>query len=287
MSSTRRQFFEHGLRAGGGVLAGAALAATSADAAPEANETLKVIAGLRTIHGNFSNRPLPAGALDQIVAASVRAANASGMQSYSIIVVSDPAMQKKVCGYSGSCLLLYAVDYNRNIATAARLGHTYVPDDMESFVTGTMNTMLAAQTAVIAAKSMGIDSLLTNGVHRGDMTRHWETLGLPTKYCFPLIALVLGYPTEQPAHLKGRLSGAGVVHQHRYQTLTPAETDTIIGQYDDKSANIALNDTWDRNGHKHYLDWFHKDWMKRNPRKGKSQMLTMLIRSGFVEDAGV
>ena len=33
--------------------------------------------------------------------------------------------------------------------------------------------MLAVQTAVIAAKSLGIDSLLTNGVHRGDMERLW------------------------------------------------------------------------------------------------------------------
>ena len=80
---------------------------------------------------------------------------------------------------------------------------------MEAFVTGSTNTILAAQTAVIAAKSLGIDSLLTNGVHRGDMERLWEMLGLPRQYCFPLIALVLGYAAKEPAYQKGRLSGPG------------------------------------------------------------------------------
>jgi nitroreductase len=283
MSTTRRQFFGHGLKAGGSFMAGSVLAAAPATAAPAANETLRVIAGLRTIHGNFAARPIPDAALQQIVSSSVRAANASGMQSYSIIVVKDPAVQKKVCGYSGSCQLVYAVDYNRNIATAKRLGHRFEPDDMEWFVTGTMNTMLAAQTAVIAAKSMGIDSLLTNGVHRGDMARHWELLGLPSQYCFPLIALVLGYPAEEPAHLKGRLSGAGVVHQDRYQALDDADADQVIRQYDDPAQHLGLNDTWRGQGHTHYLDWFHKAWINRNPRTGPSQMLTVLKRIGFVE----
>jgi nitroreductase len=286
MSTTRREFFEHGLLAGGGLLAGSLLAAGPADAAPAPNETLRVIAGLRTIHGSFAPRPIPEGDLQHVLAATVRAANASGMQSYSVILIRDAAVQKKICGYSGSCLLLYAVDYNRNVATAARLGHRFAPGDMEWFVTGTMNTMLAAQTAVIAAKSLGIDSLLTNGIHRGDMTRHWETLGLPSKYCFPLIALVLGYAAEEPAHLKGRLGGVGVVHEDRYHVLTDEETDRVIRQYDDKSQHLGLNDTWDEKGHKHYLDWFHKDWIGRNPRTGPSQILTVLKRTGFVEDAG-
>jgi nitroreductase len=285
MSSTRRQFFEHGLVAGGGLLAGSVLAAVPADAAPAPNETLRVIAGLRTIHGNFTARAIPDGDLQQVVAASVRAANASAMQSYSIIVVKDPAVQKKVCGYSGSCLLLYAVDYNRNIATAKRLGHQFSPDDMEWFVTGTMNTMLAAQTAAIAAKSLGIDSLLTNGVHRGDMARHWDTLGLPPKFCFPLIALVLGYAAEEPKYRTGRLSGPGVVHQGQYHALTDAEADGLVRQYDDKSQHLGLNETWDQNGHKHYLDWFHTEWSKRKQTTGPSQMLTVLKRTGFVEDA--
>jgi len=51
------------------------------------------------------------------------------------------------------------------------------------------------------------DSLLTNGTHRGDMQPVWDILGLPEQHCFPLIALILGYPAKEPAYMKGRLSG--------------------------------------------------------------------------------
>src|ERR1035438_3238583 len=84
-------------------------------------------------------------------------------------------------------------------------------------------SILAAQTAVIAAKSMGIDSLLTNGIHRGDIERLWEILELPQESCFPLIALLLGYPKTEPAYQMGRLRGPGVVHYEKYQRMIKDE----------------------------------------------------------------
>jgi nitroreductase len=250
------------------------------------NETLRTISSLRTIHGDFSDKQIPDAELEQILGATVRAASASAMQSYSIVVVRDPEAQRKICGYRGSCLLLYLLDYTRVIATAKRLGHDYAPANMEAFVTGSTNTILAAQTAVIAAKSMGIDSLLTNGVHRGDMERLWEILGLPRKYCFPLIALVLGYAAKEPAYQKGRLSGPGIAHRETFHHLTEEEADTIVRQYDDKALHLGLNEEWDKNGHKHYLDWFHKEWIGRNAQPGETQILKRLRLAGFVETAG-
>ena len=62
---------------------------------------------------------------------------------------------------------------------------------MIGFVTGSTDTILAAQTACIAAKSLGIDSLFTQrGLHRRDISQVFKTLNLPDKYCFPLVALV-------------------------------------------------------------------------------------------------
>ena len=117
-------------------LGGGLLVAPFMSGAPT-NETLRTIASLRTIHGDFSDKQIPDADIEQIVTASVRAANASALQSYSILLVRDPDMQRKICGYRGSCLLLYLVDYTRPIATAKRLGYDYAPGDMEAFVTGT------------------------------------------------------------------------------------------------------------------------------------------------------
>ena len=279
MSASRRRSLRRDAMPDGGIQA----ARTRSGA--HANETLRTISSLRTIHGDFSDKEVRDADIEQILGASVRAASASAMQSFSIVIVRDPETQHRICGYRGSCLLLYLLDYTRSIATAKRLGHEFAPGDMEWFVTGTTNTMLAVQTAVIAAKSMGIDSLLTNGVHRGNMERLWEMLGLPREYCFPLIAIVLGYPAKEPAFQKGRLSGPGIVHHGTYRDLTAEEADAIVRQYDNKALHLGLVEDWDKSGHQHYLDWFHKDWLGQITRTGETQVFQRLRLAGFVEKA--
>ena len=191
-TGSRRRFFRGGLMFGGGLLA-----VPASEAAP-ANKTLEAIHSLRTIHGDFSDKPVPDESVQTILDASVRAANASNSQTYSIVVSRDPAKIQKLTGYRATCLLLYCSDQTRAADVAKHLGDPFSPVNTEGFITSSTNTILAAQTAVIAAKSMGIDSLLTNGIHRGDIERLWEILELPQEGCFPLIALVLGIPRPNP-----------------------------------------------------------------------------------------
>ncbi len=292
--SYRRTFLKQGAVLGGGVLllgpepprsvATDRETRSAGEPPPPVNETLKTIGSLRTIHGNFLDRPLPDSALETILRASIRAANASNMQSYSILVVKDRAKMKAVCTYQGSCMLVYCVDFNRLRASAESLGYSYFPDNIEEFVTASINASLAVQTAAIAAKSLGIDYLITNGIHRGDMERVWKLLDLPRTYCFPLIALVLGYPTEEPPYQKGRLDGPGVIHYDNYHRLSKEEVADITRQYDDKERHLALNEDWKAQGYKHYMDWWFKDWLGASkPTEQETQMLRLLRRSGFVE----
>ena len=135
------------------------------------NETLKTIHSLRSTHGNFTEREVSDEDVQTIIGAAVRAANASARQSYSIVVVEDRALIKQLCGYVGSKGLVFCVDYTRIIDAAEHLGHSFSAEGTTSFVTGSIDTILVAQTAAIAAQSLGIDSLFTNGIHRGDMSR--------------------------------------------------------------------------------------------------------------------
>jgi len=272
------------LLGGGLILRAAAVRANAATpAAAPANSTLNTLQSLRTIHGNFADQPLPDTALEAILQTSLRAANASNSQSYSIIVVKDRQLMRDVCGYAGSCLLLYCADYSRMKVCAQSLGYTYEPGTIVDFVTATINAALVAQTAVIAAKSLGIDSLLTNGIHRGDIERHWKLLDLPPEHCFPIIALVLGYPTQEPAFQRGRLDGTGVIHTGKYRPLSKVEADEITRRYDDKLLHVGSED-WDANGYAHYLDWYLKDWVYAGRKiTAETPMLRRLKRSGFVE----
>lgn len=252
------------------------------------NETLKTIHNLRTIHGNFSSKDITDEDLKKILKASVRAANASARQSYSIVVVENREVMQKLSGFQGSRTLIFCVDYNRIIETAKVLNQSFSSDGVVPFITGGIDTILAAQTAAIAARSLGIDCLFTNGIHRGDITRIYTLLNLPEKYCFPMIALILGYPAEEPEHQKGRWSGAGLVHYNTYHPATNEELEGLIRYYDDPTKNMWLNDNWKQKGFDHYLDWFFEVWSKQTASIGgkekvKSQMAEILEKIGFAE----
>jgi nitroreductase len=127
------------------------------------NETLKTIHGLTTTRtGNFSDRAVTDEDVQTVVRAAVRAANASARQDYSIIIMGD-------AGY------------------------------LMQFLTGAIDASLAVQTAVIAARLLGIGSLVTNRVVHHDLEIACRLLELPATGCFPLLALCLGYPKQEPA----------------------------------------------------------------------------------------
>lgn len=285
--SSRRAFLQRTTAAAGSLLFASALAPQldAADGAAAPNDTIKTIRGLRTIHGNFSDQEIPEDRLQTILQASLRAANASNMQNYSIVVLRDRQVMKEVCGYRGSRTLVFLADNNRMMASARSLGHGYAPDDVTNLVTSIVDTTLAAQTAAIAARSLGIDTLLTNGVHRGDMERLWKLLDLPPTHCFPVIALVLGYPTQEPAHLKGRYDGPGIIHEGKYHRPSDEELAEITRRYDDPATHLALNDDWAKDGDKHFFDWLFTKWVGRFPRPAgqPTQMLQLLKRSGYLE----
>ncbi|MFX0040351.1 MAG: nitroreductase family protein [Candidatus Heimdallarchaeota archaeon] len=248
------------------------------------NATLKTIFGLRSIR-NYSEKEIPKEDLNLIVKASVRAANASGRQSYSIIVVDDKQLLKKYF-YNANKGLLFCVDFNRIIDTAKYLKHTYSSNNLRFFITGSTDTILAAQTAAIAAKSLSIDSLFTNSIHREELNIVYQDFNLPEILCFPLIALCLGYSSKEPKYLKGRLKGSGVVHYNKYHRLSNEELDKLIQKYDDDEKHISLTwENWKEMGFSHYLDWFYTRWSREIPKEKLQEFHLTLEKIGFIDPA--
>lgn len=232
------------------------------------NETMQTLHSLRTIHGDFSDREVGEADLHQIIEAAVRTANASARQSYSIIVLDDRAKMKDLFGYQGSRALIFNVDFTRIMAAARFLGQEFDNDDIIGFITGSTDTVLAAQTAVIAARSLGIDSLITNGLHRNQLDNVYKELNLPETSCFPIITVVLGYSRKEPEYQKGRLSTRHVVHYGTYHAPDNDQLREIVAEYDDKSRHMGFINDWERLGFEHYLDWFYVKWTGK-PAKEK------------------
>jgi hypothetical protein len=228
----------------------------------------------------------------------VNAASASARQTYSIIVIDDKAVMKEI-GYIGDKMIVFCVDYNRAIDTAVYLGYQYKHSfSVVEFMTGSADTILVAQTAAIAAKSLGIDSFFSNCIHRGDISRLYSLLNLPEKYCFPLIALVLGYEDKNNAKSskKGRIKGPGIVHTSKYQRLKEEDLKNIVSEYDNPEKHyLSLIDGWREKGYSHYLDYFYAVWCgypkdsEDNKQKDKtnnpySDVENILVKSGFLSE---
>jgi len=249
------------------------------------NETLETIHSLRSIHGNFSDREISNEDLQEILDASVRAANAGNMQTYSIVVVDDRAVMKELCHYVGSVALVFCVDHSRIVDAAQYLGHPFSPKTAGWFITGSTDAILAAQTAAIAAKSLGIDSLFTSSLYRGDFTRVYRLLDIPERHCFPLITLVLGYPKAEPKFRKGRLSGTGIIHRGKHRRLTADELEETVHEYDDPERHMAITavGAWRKRGFKHYLDRIFTWWGEGGDDEDSRQLFAALMKTGFFE----
>ncbi len=244
----------------------------------ENNPTLDVISSMQSIR-NFSPSEITSENLNAIINSAVKAANASARQNYSIIVVTDKEKLAKYF-YGGNKALIFCVDYNRLITCANHLNYKYDYYNMFGFITGSTDTILVAQTAVIAAKSLGIDSLLTNVLHRIPFEQIQKEFALPEKHCFPLISLCLGYRKEEPDFKKGRLCGPGIIHYGSYQKLSNDDIETLIKEYDDPERHLGLNYNHE---FPHYLDWFYVKWSQNRygTEKGK-QMSEILKQLGFL-----
>ena len=253
------------------------------------NEALKTIHCLYSTHGNFSDRAILEEDLKTILQAAVRAANASSRQSYSIIVVDDQEVMKEQFNYVGNKALIFCVDYNRIVDTAKYLNQNYTCDNLSSFITGSTDTALAAQTAVIAARSLGIDSLFTNSLHRSDLNKFYQQFNLPEKHCFPLITLILGYAKEEKHALRGRLNGPGVIHYGKYQPLSNEQLVQLVSDYNQPENNLGLPFFKPNEDFKNYLDWFFADWSKLKDAekfaKMQANLYAALQRAGFLVEA--
>ena len=189
----------------------------------------------------------------------------------------------KQLGYQGSKALIFCVDYNRIIDAANYLNQPSYTQGVISFITGSTDAMLAAQTAAIAAKSLGIDSMFTNCIHRVPLGDVYDMLNLPKENCFPLIELILGYPDQEPAYQKGRLSGKGIIHYGKYQRLTPQDLAEVVAEYDDKEKHLGLIPNWDELGFAHYLDWFYEKWCGKPADEKLREFYQTLFAAGFLK----
>jgi nitroreductase len=199
----------------------------------EWNDTLAAIINHRSVRTFLPTR-LPAGTLEVLIAAAQSASTSSNLQLWSVVAVEDPDRKARLSELAGQqkfirdapLLLVWLCDHARLSGIAAE---RQMPVEgihyLEEFIVGIVDAALAAQSAVIAAESLGLGCVYI-GAMRNLPEKIAAELGLPPQV-FAVFGMSVGY--ADPANetgVKPRLPRPVVLHREQYGT-TSQEPDII------------------------------------------------------------
>jgi nitroreductase len=187
------------------------------------NEVLETIINHRSVRG-FLPDALPAGTLDLLVAAAQSASTSSNLQLWSVVAIEDPAHKARLATLAGDqqfirdapLLLVWLADMARIDAIAAERQQTVEGTHyVEEFIVGVVDAALAAQSALIAAESLGLGGVCI-GAMRNLPEQVAAALKLPP-HVFAVFGMSVGWPDPAKAtDIKPRLPQRVVLHRETY-----------------------------------------------------------------------
>jgi FMN reductase (NADPH)/FMN reductase [NAD(P)H] len=208
------------------------------------NPVIQTILSRKSVRA-YENKPIEAAIKSVIIQVALRAPTAGNMMLYSIIEVDDQNKKKslaKTCDNQpfiakAPLVLLFLADYQRwydyfvysGVEEACKAKHVQMrkPEEGDLMI-ACCDALIAAQTAVIAAESLGIGSC-----YIGDIMERWEInrdlFNLPP-YTFPICLLCFGYPTKGQLKRKqtSRFDERFIMFKNTYKKLTSQECDEMF-----------------------------------------------------------
>lgn len=212
------------------------------------NATLELMLAHRSVRG-YRDTPLAPGTLETLVAAAQSAATSSNLQTWSVVVVEDPAVRAELAEVANGqahireapLFLVFLADVSRNTRLAEQEGAELVGlPYLESFVVAAIDAALAAQNAVLAAQSLGLGTVYI-GALRNDPERVARLLGLPPG-TMGVFGLCVGHARQgAEGEVKPRLPQSVVLHRGRYDaTRETAERAAYDRRMEDFSARNEM-----------------------------------------------
>ena len=186
-------------------------------------DTLSVIHNRKSIR-IYDDRPVTAETRSQVLHAALRSPTAGALMLYSIIEIESQEIKEAL---SHTCdeqpfiakapwLVLFAADYQRLYDAWLAESKTIQrkPGTGDLYI-AFCDALIAAQTAVIAAESLGLGSCYIGDIIE-NAEKQREILSLPD-YVFPAALLCFGYPREDDSRkLSPRMPLDDVLHKDRY-----------------------------------------------------------------------
>ncbi len=199
------------------------------------NEVLATIINHRSVRG-FLTDALPDGTLELLIAAAQSASTSSNLQLWSVVAIEEPAHKARLATLAGDqqfirdapLLLVWLADLARIEAIAAQRQQVVEGTHyLEEFIVGVVDAALAAQSALIAAESLGLGAVYI-GAMRNLPEQVAEALRLPP-HVFAVFGTSVGWPDPAKAtDIKPRLPQRVVLHRETYGA---AATHDAVAEY--------------------------------------------------------
>ena len=211
------------------------------------NATLELIHNRRSTR-NYASIPITSEEKETILQAAMRAPTAGNMMLYSIIEIEDQALKDQL---AVSCddqpfiarapyVLLFAADYQRwmdlfELSGAAEdcIEKGLAPRTPQEgdLLLACCDALIAAQTAVLAAESLGIGSCYIGDILENAEV-HRELLHLP-RYTLPVTLLCFGHPVgaREERSTTRRFEREFIVHRDGYRRIPPSDLPRMLETY--------------------------------------------------------
>ncbi|MES0340246.1 MAG: nitroreductase family protein [Anaerolineales bacterium] len=199
------------------------------------NQVIEVIHNRKSVRA-YEDKPLPEDVRDMILKSAMRAPTAGNMMLYSIIEVSDQKAKNKLVETCDNqpfiaeapLVLIFLADYQRWVDYFKVSGveqlctekgvPLVMPEEGDLFL-ACCDALIAAQTAVIAAESMGVGSCYIGDILE-NYEVHREMFDLP-QYAIPICMVCFGYPSQEQRERERteRFGEEFIVFKNRYRHL--------------------------------------------------------------------
>lgn len=198
----------------------------------------------RTIR-RYQEKDVTPALLNELIEIACRASTVGNMQTYSVVVTRDAAMKEKLSPAhfnqpmvkKAPVVLTFCVDLNRFSKWCDQRQAIPGYDNLQWFVTGAVDALLAAQTFCVAAeeKGLGICYLGTTTYNPNQII---DALQLP-KLVFPITTITLGWPDELPEQVD-RLPLEAILHQETYHDYSVEDIDRLYAYKESLPENLKF-----------------------------------------------
>jgi nitroreductase len=214
------------------------------------NPVIETILKRKSIRA-YEKKGIEAEVRDELLRATLRAPTAGNLMLYSIVEVTDPGIKDtlvKTCDNQpfiarAPLVWLFLADYQRwfdyfiasGVEELCRKKKTKMrkPEEGDLFL-ACCDALIAAQTAVIAAESLGLGSCYIGDIME-NYEKHRDLFNLP-QYDFPICLVCFGYPTLQQINREqtSRFQEKFVLFENQYRHLSGDEFEEMFRETHEK-----------------------------------------------------